>query len=102
MTKYKTNPTGKTDAVEAINAAISDSQRCGEECGNTFAQGAIVYFPVSRISRTYYPKLSSLTRTRSSRELTRFALQLSSYSTPNSSVTPETGRSSSDETASKA
>ncbi|PGH19016.1 hypothetical protein AJ79_00050 [Helicocarpus griseus UAMH5409] len=36
---------GKTDATEAINAAVEDGGRCGLECGNTFAQGAIVYFP---------------------------------------------------------
>ncbi|KAH8203333.1 hypothetical protein TruAng_002529 [Truncatella angustata] len=45
--------TGKSDASEAINAAVSswnaeptggDSARRGEECGNTFTQGAIVYF----------------------------------------------------------
>jgi len=34
------------DAVEAINAAIKDGERCGERCGNTFAMGAIIYFPV--------------------------------------------------------
>lgn len=48
--------TGNTDAAESINAAISSwnnataggaggSTRCGEECGNTFTQGAVVYFP---------------------------------------------------------
>ncbi|VBB82074.1 Putative glucan -beta-glucosidase [Podospora comata] len=46
--------TGETDASEALNAASAswnkdsagDSRtRCGEECGNTFSQGAIVYFP---------------------------------------------------------
>ncbi|OAL54205.1 pectin lyase fold/virulence factor [Pyrenochaeta sp. DS3sAY3a] len=46
---------GKTDASEAINAAVSswnlenaknrDRTRCGKECGNTFTQGAIIYFP---------------------------------------------------------
>ncbi len=46
--------TGKTDTAEALNAAsaswnkgsVGDSKtRCGEKCGNTFSQGAIVYFP---------------------------------------------------------
>ncbi|KAK4173152.1 glucan-beta-glucosidase [Triangularia setosa] len=46
--------TGETDTAEALNAAsaswnkdsVGDSRtRCGEECGNTFSQGAIVYFP---------------------------------------------------------
>ncbi|KAF9873206.1 putative glucan -beta-glucosidase protein [Colletotrichum karsti] len=45
---------GETDATEALNAAsaswnkdsVGGSQtRCGEKCGNTFSQGAIVYFP---------------------------------------------------------
>ena len=45
---------GDTDTTEALNAAsaswnkdsVGDSQtRCGEKCGNTFSQGAIVYFP---------------------------------------------------------
>ncbi|KAH6856895.1 pectin lyase fold/virulence factor [Chaetomium sp. MPI-CAGE-AT-0009] len=45
---------GDTDATEALNAAsaswnkdsVGDSRtRCGERCGNTFSQGAIVYFP---------------------------------------------------------
>ncbi|TLD31026.1 hypothetical protein PspLS_01908 [Pyricularia sp. CBS 133598] len=46
--------TGKTDTAEALNAAsaswskdlVGDSRtRCGEKCGNTFSQGAIVFFP---------------------------------------------------------
>ncbi|OHW93690.1 glucan-beta-glucosidase [Colletotrichum incanum] len=46
--------TGESDATEALNAAsaswnkdsVGDSRtRCGEKCGNTFSQGAIVYFP---------------------------------------------------------
>lgn len=46
--------TGKTDTSEALNAAVASwnkgsvggsQTRCGETCGNTFAQGAIVYFP---------------------------------------------------------
>ncbi|KAF4231144.1 hypothetical protein CNMCM8980_005368 [Aspergillus fumigatiaffinis] len=45
---------GETDTTEALNAAsaswnkdlVGDSRtRCGEKCGNTFSQGAIVYFP---------------------------------------------------------
>ncbi|KAK2030564.1 pectin lyase-like protein [Colletotrichum zoysiae] len=36
---------GEEDDAEAINAAIEDGNRCGRECGNTFAQGAIIYFP---------------------------------------------------------
>ncbi|KAI0903317.1 glycoside hydrolase family 55 protein [Ustulina deusta] len=42
---YQADNTGGSDASEAINAAIVDGKRCGEECGNTFTQGAIVYFP---------------------------------------------------------
>jgi len=46
--------TGESDTTEALNAASAswnsdsvggDRTRCGEECGNTFAQGAIVFFP---------------------------------------------------------
>jgi hypothetical protein len=45
---------GETDATEALNAASAswnkdsvgdDRTRCGQKCGNTFSQGAIVYFP---------------------------------------------------------
>ncbi|KAH9238229.1 glycoside hydrolase family 55 protein [Colletotrichum gloeosporioides 23] len=45
---------GESDATEALNAASAswnkdsvggDRTRCGEKCGNTFSQGAIVYFP---------------------------------------------------------
>ncbi|KAL2788774.1 pectate lyase superfamily protein-domain-containing protein [Aspergillus keveii] len=45
---------GETDTTEALNAAsaswnkdlVGDLRtRCGEKCGNTFSQGAIVYFP---------------------------------------------------------
>lgn len=28
-----------------MNAAVADGNRCGEDCGETFTQGAIVYFP---------------------------------------------------------
>ncbi|KAK4164601.1 glucan-beta-glucosidase [Cladorrhinum sp. PSN259] len=46
--------TGKTDTAEALNAASASwnkgsvggaRTRCGQSCGNTFSQGAIVYFP---------------------------------------------------------
>lgn len=42
---YGADNTGETDATESINAAVSDGNRCGEECGNDFTQGAIIYFP---------------------------------------------------------
>ncbi|KAK1963446.1 pectin lyase-like protein, partial [Colletotrichum sublineola] len=42
---YKADNTGATDTTEALNAAIEDGDRCGLECGNTFSQGAIIYFP---------------------------------------------------------
>ncbi|KAK0123765.1 hypothetical protein ONS95_008770 [Cadophora gregata] len=42
---YKADNTGNTDASEAINAAVSDGNRCGKDCGNTFTQGAVIYFP---------------------------------------------------------
>lgn len=42
---YDADHTGNEDATEAINAAIQDGNRCGLECGNTFSQGAIIYFP---------------------------------------------------------
>lgn len=47
VTDYGAKGDGDTDDTEAINAAIEDGNRCGQECGNTFAQGAIIYFPVS-------------------------------------------------------
>lgn len=43
---YNADPTGGSDTTEAINAAIQDGNRCGLECGNTFRQGAVIYFPV--------------------------------------------------------
>lgn len=43
---YKADNTGASDASENINAAIQDQNRCGESCGNTFALGATIYFPV--------------------------------------------------------
>ncbi|TRX94651.1 hypothetical protein FHL15_004423 [Xylaria flabelliformis] len=45
---------GASDTTESLNAAVAswnkdlvggDRTRCGEQCGNTFSQGAIVYFP---------------------------------------------------------
>ncbi|ODH20229.1 hypothetical protein ACO22_05936 [Paracoccidioides brasiliensis] len=45
VVEYGADNTGETDATEAINAAIGDGKRCGLECGNTFVQGAIIYFP---------------------------------------------------------
>ncbi|RWA09231.1 hypothetical protein EKO27_g5882 [Xylaria grammica] len=42
---YGADNTGASDTVEAINATIEDGDRCGEECGNTFVKGAVVYFP---------------------------------------------------------
>ncbi len=44
---YGASGRGDVDDSKAINAAIADGNRCGKECGNTFAQGAIIYFPVS-------------------------------------------------------
>ncbi|KAK8128767.1 glucan endo-1 3-beta-glucosidase [Apiospora sp. TS-2023a] len=42
---YGADNTGATNTEEAINAAIVDGERCGEECGNTFVLGALIYFP---------------------------------------------------------
>ncbi|KAI2471682.1 pectin lyase fold/virulence factor [Annulohypoxylon bovei var. microspora] len=51
---FGADSTGETDTTEALNAAVASwnkdsvggaQTRCGEECGNTFSQGAIVYFP---------------------------------------------------------
>ncbi|KAK2598031.1 hypothetical protein QQS21_005868 [Conoideocrella luteorostrata] len=60
---FKADNTGEKDATEAINAAILDGNRCGQECGNTFSQGAIVYFPAGTykicrpIVQLYYTQL---------------------------------------------
>ncbi|KAI1373680.1 pectate lyase superfamily protein-domain-containing protein [Hypoxylon crocopeplum] len=42
---YHADRSGEEDSAEAINAAIQDGDRCGEECGNTFVKGAVIYFP---------------------------------------------------------
>lgn len=42
---FHADNTGNKDATEAINAAVLAGDRCGEECGNTFSSGAIIYFP---------------------------------------------------------
>ncbi|KAK4216626.1 pectate lyase superfamily protein-domain-containing protein [Rhypophila decipiens] len=36
---------GVTDDTGAINAAITDGDRCGLDCGSTTARGAIIFFP---------------------------------------------------------
>ena len=36
---------GLTDDTAAINAAIADGNRCGNDCGSSSTKGAIVYFP---------------------------------------------------------
>lgn len=55
VTDFGADSSGESDATEAINAAVSSwnydsagsgaQTRCGKECGNTFTQGAIIYFP---------------------------------------------------------
>jgi hypothetical protein len=42
---YHADNGGTSDASEAINAAVSDGNRCGETCGNSFTTPAIIYFP---------------------------------------------------------
>jgi len=37
-----------TDDAAAINRAVATGGRCGEDCGNSFSLGAIVYFPVCK------------------------------------------------------
>lgn len=36
---------GVTDDTEAINRAITDGNRCGQECGSSTTTPAVVYFP---------------------------------------------------------
>lgn len=60
VTDYGADNTGNKDATEAINAAIQDGDRCGMECGNSFSQGAIIYFPVSHSDLFSIPYFKSL------------------------------------------
>ncbi|KAK0732416.1 pectate lyase superfamily protein-domain-containing protein, partial [Apiosordaria backusii] len=42
---YGADNTGTNNTEEAINAAIIDGNRCGEDCGSTSVRGALIYFP---------------------------------------------------------
>ncbi|RWA06956.1 hypothetical protein EKO27_g8145 [Xylaria grammica] len=42
---YGADNSGHSDTAEAINAAVAEGNRCGQQCGNTFSLGAVVYFP---------------------------------------------------------
>lgn len=45
---YGAKGDGVTDDTEAINRAINDGNRCGEECGSSTVHPALVYFPSGR------------------------------------------------------
>lgn len=81
---YGADNTGESDASEAINAAVEDGNRCGLECGNTFTQGAIIYFPVSTSTSPLISRDGRLTQ--HSRARTKSAAPLSSYTTHSSLV----------------
>jgi glucan 1,3-beta-glucosidase len=57
--KYGATGTGETDDYAAIQAAITDGNRCGANCNSTSTKGAIIYFPpgtyaISRPLVQYY------------------------------------------------
>lgn len=43
---------GKTDDTAAINKAMSETNRCGANCGSSTVKGAIIYFPSGMYSLT--------------------------------------------------
>lgn len=45
VTDFKADPTGQTDATEAIQNAIQAGDRCGFSCNSSTILPAIVYFP---------------------------------------------------------
>lgn len=79
VTAYGAKGDGVHDDTEAINAAVQDGKRCGLECGNTFKQGAIIYFPVRPSpSKVCPPRRSLITEPVYSLGHTRSAARLSS------------------------